>query len=122
MNCTLIPYELLKKSGFLSYKFKHGMADIEFGLRISKLYGTCYLSPNYIGTCEKNSKNDRYNENRLSLTARYKRLLSTKEQPYKDRFHLYKNFGGALWILFFILPYLTLPLKHVLQLLNIKKF
>jgi GT2 family glycosyltransferase len=113
MNACLITNAALNKVGFLSDYFKHGGADYEFGLKLKKSGGTVLLISGYVGRCQRNDVENYLKERDLTLRERYKCLLGVKGQPISQRKEYYKSHGGPLWIIFFLLPYLTLPIKHI---------
>jgi len=112
MNACLISEAAIRKVGFLSDYFIHGAADFEYGLKLKRAGGEVVLSSGPIGKCERNGVRGTSSEPKIPLLVRYKRLVSVKEQPIKQRFLLYKNYGGTFWPLFWILPYLTIFAKH----------
>lgn len=113
MNACLISYEAIHDVGFLSSYFIHNNADFEFGLKLRKSGGYVILCSGVIGSCEKNSKIGTSSELAICLRDRYRRLLSVKEQPVRQRFILFKNYGGKLWFFLFLSPYLTMLIRHL---------
>jgi GT2 family glycosyltransferase len=115
MNACLITKPALNEVGFLSEYCVHGGADYEYGLKLRKYGGAVLLSAGYSGTCARNNIEALSTERGITLKERYKRLLSAKEQPVGQRQAFYKEFGGKFWFVLFLLPYLSLPVKHILH-------
>ena len=112
MNACLMPRRSIQKVGFLSDFFVHGGADYEYGLKLKKAGGVTVLAPGIIGRCERNSLKGTSCEKGISLSERYRRLLSLKEQPVKQRYAYFKRHGGPLWPAIFCGPYFTLLFRH----------
>lgn len=110
MNLALISKESLSKIGFLSKIFKHGGADMDFGLRLKNNGGVVLLTSKFVGTCDLNSKKGTSQESGISYFERLKRLISIKEQPIKQRFFYYKAHAGRYWLILFLLPYIRVIL------------
>ncbi|MDY6867264.1 MAG: hypothetical protein SVT56_05075, partial [Chloroflexota bacterium] len=108
MNAALITSLAIKKTGFLSEYFIHSGADFEYGLKIRKAGGTIWQTPNAIGFCERNSMIGRSLESGISKKERFIRLLSDKEKPARVRARYYKEYGGILWPLLWVAPYLKI--------------
>ena len=113
MNSALIPIHILNTIEFIPSYFIHGGADYDFGLRARKCGFSINLSKSYVGTCSRNF----YKENWLSVSSSlldsYRTLCSPKHQPVKSRFHYYRNHGGSVWFILFLLPYIFLPMKYM---------
>lgn len=106
MNLVLISRETLDEIGFLSTFFKHGGADMDFGLRLKKYGGTLLLTPNVVGKCDINSIKGTSFEQGIGSITRIKRFMSVKEQPILQRYKYARRHGGYLWFLAFLLPYI----------------
>lgn len=112
MNAVLIPRRTLCSVGFLSPEFIHRGADTEWGLRLTKLGGRLICTPKPIGTCERNQHQDRFVQHSTSLLDCYKRLNSVKKMPFKERYFLFKSYGGVAWPLLILLPYFSTFFKY----------
>ncbi|WIB00734.1 glycosyltransferase family 2 protein [Curtobacterium sp. MCBA15_012] len=53
-NCVLVPVGLARKIGGIDGRFSHGLADIDYGLRCSRLDIPVVLAPRPIGRCARN--------------------------------------------------------------------
>ena len=105
MNFAIIPKHVLVSNGFLSDYFVHGGADIEYGLRVKKNGVKILLLDKFVGICPGNTEEGTSLEEGIGYFERLKRLCSVKEQPPKQRLIYYKNHGGPLWPIYFVLPY-----------------
>lgn len=114
MNGCLISKEGLGQVGFLSSFFIHGGADYEYGLKLRKCGGSIVLAAGYIGWCERDKEQDECIAGSLSVVGAYRCLMSSKNQPPYQRMRFYARHGGRLWLLFWLMPYITLPIKLLL--------
>jgi GT2 family glycosyltransferase len=105
MNFALISKESLNKVGFLSSYFRHGGADMDFGLKLRKFRGKVFLTPRVVGVCDRNLIEGTSSELGIGYFQRIKRLLSIKEQPIKQRFLYFRDNAGSFWFILFLLPY-----------------
>ena len=115
MNSCLITKKALALVGFLSSFYNHGGADYEYGLKLRKSGGSIILAPGYSGICDRNYEQDNFISNSSSLKEAYYKLLSTKNQPFKQRLSYFKRHGGRMWVIYFWAPYLTMPVKYLKQ-------
>lgn len=112
-NFIIIPREIIQAIGFLNSYFIHKGADFEFSLRALRS-GHGFVSSNgFIGTCERNTAVGSSQETGISLMERWRRLTSDKEEKISMRYKYYSEYAGALWPLLFLLPYVSLPFKHI---------
>ena len=107
MNLVIFPYQILEKYGFLSNDYIHGLADFDYGLRLSRLGVQIYQSKSYIGTCEKNSVKGSPFDTSLSILNRYKVLLSPKYNPLGPTFCYTKRHSGRLFFVHMLYIYLS---------------
>lgn len=112
MNAVLIPFGTLDSIGFLSPQFLHRGADFEWGLRLTSAGGALLCAPGFIGVCERNVEQDSFIERSTSLFDCYKRLFGPKKMPFRERLYLYRKYGGILWHVLFLIPYVTTVFKY----------
>ena len=105
MNFALIGKPVLDKHGFLAPYFVHHGADFEFGIRVSKKGSYLATSTQIVGFCARNTALGTSREPGLSRWTRFRRLLSPKEEPVRQRFHFHRKFAGPLWPITFVAPY-----------------
>lgn len=112
-NCTLIPYEVMKKAGNLDPYYKHSMGDFDLGLRISRAGSKILIYPEYIGICNDNPVNGTWRDSSLPVFERIKLKESFKGLPFGDWFHfLRKNFGLPTAVVRSISPYIKIFLHR----------
>lgn len=111
MNLVLISREALDDIGFLSPLFKHGGADMDFGLRLKKSGGINLLSSKVFGKCDLNPKKGTSQEEGIGYFECLRRLISIKEQPIKQRYYYYKEHAGFFWFFLFLMPYIRVLLR-----------
>lgn len=114
MNLTLIPRRTIDKIGFLAPYFLHAGADIEYGFRLRNEGGVLWLSPNALGRCDRNSTTGTSKEPGIHPKERWRRLLSVKEQPPGQRARYYREYGGLLWPLLWVMPYVNVLGRRLL--------
>jgi GT2 family glycosyltransferase len=115
MNSCLLTKEALAMVGFLSPFFHHSGADYEYGLKLRKSGGSVVLAPGYSGICDRNYEQDEFISNSSSLKDAYSKLLSIKNQPFRQRLSFFKRHGGRMWVVYFWAPYLTMPVRYFKQ-------
>lgn len=108
MNGALISHGALQMVGFLSDYFVHSNADFEYGLKLRKAGGEILVAPKHIGRCEMNPSSQISPQNAHSLREALKMLFDPRREPFSQRLRLYREHGGWLWPLFWIVPYLTI--------------
>jgi GT2 family glycosyltransferase len=114
MNAVLVPTSVLEKIGFLSDKYQHSQADIEFGYRIYKS-GLKVVSPHgYQGSCELNEKSGSSFEQDIRLKERFLRLGKIKEMPFRQNYAFNIQMYGAKGLFFLATPYLKILFMHFL--------
>jgi GT2 family glycosyltransferase len=111
MNACLMRRDALDKVGFLAEYFTHHMADYEYGLKLRANGGAVLLSAGYIGVCERNES---LYDDQMMLGERYRHLLSPKGHPPFERLRYYREHGGMLWPVFWVIFYLA-PLFRVIR-------
>jgi GT2 family glycosyltransferase len=112
-NFIIIPREIIQTIGFLKPYLVHKGADFEFSLRALKSGYGFVASNGFIGTCERNTAVGSSRETGISLMERWRRLTGAKEEVVSMRYKYYSEYAGALWPLLFLLPYVSLPFKHI---------
>jgi GT2 family glycosyltransferase len=53
-NCVLIPRSVYQKTGNLDHIFHHAIGDLDYGYRARKAGAKIYMTPCFVGMCEKN--------------------------------------------------------------------
>lgn len=104
-NCVLIPGAVASKVGNLEAAFVHAMGDIDYGLRVSQAGFPIMVLPGYVGVCSHNPIDNTFMDARLSLSERWKKIMSLKGLPPKQWYVLTRRHAGLLWPLLFVWPY-----------------
>lgn len=111
-NCVLLKYEIMKKMGNFDSVYVHGLADLDYGLRLSRAGILILSSDEYVGICEKNTAEGTWQDLSLSRLERLKRKESVKGAPIKPWFYyLLKNFGVLAAIRYTISSYVRILLQ-----------
>lgn len=108
MNLALIPRATLRAIGFLADYFRHREADIEYGRRIRRRGGRCVLAAGVQGQCEENSLEGTYFEPSIPRLERLRRFNSIKAWPFWQRLRYCATYGGWLWPVSWLLPYVRI--------------
>lgn len=112
-NFIIIPRKIIQTLGFLKPYFIHKGADFEFSLSALRFGYGFVPSDGFIGTCGRNTAVGSSRETGISLMERWKRLTGAKEEKISMRYKYYSEHAGALWPFLFLLPYVSLPFKHI---------
>jgi len=120
MNFALINKYALSKIGFLSPSFQHAKSDFDYGLRLRAAGGKVVIMPGYAGECKRNFEDLDANISDVSLRDRWNKLLGVKKQPPYERAVYYRRHAGFLWPLYWVLPYLRIPMQSLLYFIKYK--
>jgi GT2 family glycosyltransferase len=103
-NCVLVPRVIYRKAGNLDYVFRHAMGDLDYGYRVRKAGFKLYVSPDYLGTCEKNSTLPKWCLKTTPLWKRIKLLYSPLAYAEPVPFFIYekRHFGILIAVKHFI--------------------
>ena len=109
MNCVLIDKDTFFKCGNFDEKYKHSLADFDYGLKISREVGSIYMFSKYVGKCNGNPIAGTWQDTTLPRIERIKLKESIKGAPFGTWAHfLYKNFGLMKAIVYGISPYIRI--------------
>lgn len=118
-NVVLVSARASDRLGNLDARFRHGMADIDYGLRAKAEKIPVWVMPGYAGSCARDhSKTGSFLDESLSLRRRWKLLISPKGLPFKSWLTLCRRHSGGLWTLHFIWPYARTILSSVVASLS----
>jgi len=108
-NCVLIKSSILCSVGNFDTKYRHSLADLDYGFMIKKAGYKIISSTDYVGICHKNSVKGTWNDRSLSRWERLRKKESVKGAPFGEWFHfMNKNFGLPLAVRYSITPYLRI--------------
>ena len=102
-NFVLIPNSVVKKVGMLDPQYTHAIGDSDYGYRCMKKNIPMFITPGYIGECERNKVEGLWFSPSITLTERYKKLMLPTGLPPREYFHFYKkncnSFAGGIALL-----------------------
>lgn len=100
-NVVLVPAEVVGRIGILDEGFSHGMGDYDYGLRAGRAGIETWMAPGTVGVCARNPKDSESRSFREELT----RLRGVKGLPPREWFLFARRWGGPLWPLYAVSPY-----------------
>lgn len=104
-NCFLIPRELYLKIGKIDDYYEHSAADYDYANRITNAGYHIYVASDYVGTCERNAKENTWQDSSLSVRQRIKLLHKKTGVPMKSNWHYCSKFYGIFAPVVFLEPY-----------------
>lgn len=112
-NCVLIPMTVFKEVGSFDEHYIHGLGDYDYGLMISKKGYSIYSSREFVGICENNSKDNTWQDTKLSAKIRLQKKESVKGSPARIWwYYLKKHFGFLQAVRYSISPYVRIILRR----------
>jgi len=103
-NIVLIPKLIFKNIGNLSPDYTHAIGDNDYGLTAVKNGFKCYITKNYIASCQINRIPKWFNPE-FSLKERLYDFYSPVGLNIKEYIIYRKKFWNKKWIYFFIIAY-----------------
>lgn len=107
-NCVLVTHEIAAVVGNLEPGFAHAMGDIDYGLRAVKAGFDIWVTPGFVGVCDRNAIAGTYQDRSLSISARWKKIRQPKGLPIASWLLFTRRHAGNLWPLHFIWPYIRI--------------
>lgn len=117
-NCFLIPDQMIKNIGSIDDYYEHAKADNDYSNRIILSGNKIYVAHKYIGICQRNSINNTWRDETLSLKKRLEYANKPIGLPIKSELHYCMKFHGVKWPLWVGKRYLWIYLswiKHVIK-------
>lgn len=115
-NCVLVPQEVFNRIGLLDEVFEHAMGDNDYGFRANKAGIPVWVMPGYAGRCNVDHPIEgSFNDPRLSLRVRWKKIMSPKGLPPRSWHALCRRHGGVAWPLIWVWPYGKLILTALVR-------
>ena len=105
-NCVLIPRAIVTTVGNLDAAFRHGMGDIDYGLRARSKGFEIYAGAGYAGACAVNLAQGTCLDQKASFFVRWRNLVSAKVLPPKEWLVFTRRHYGLLWPAYAVSPYL----------------
>ena len=106
-NGVLITFSAFKKIGKFDKKFIHAGGDLDYSLRAKKKNIKVYLTPKYIGFCERSN----FGENIENI----KDIFNKKSFYPKVWLHFCVKHGGFFWYFHFLFRFLRIFLKILIN-------
>ena len=100
-NCVLIPAAVARKVGNIDPRYLQKLGDFDYGLRAAGAGVELWMAPGTIGGCASHP----LRKEEGPLVAEIRRLWSTKELPPKPWLTFARRWGGPLWPVYFVSPY-----------------
>lgn len=111
-NCVLVPYLGFVKTGAIDSHYVHSLGDFDYGLELKRNGLKIYVSKEFIGICNNNSKKNTWTDTSLSRRDRIQKKESVKGSPAKQWFYfINKNFGIFTAIKASCTPYIRILLE-----------
>jgi GT2 family glycosyltransferase len=107
-NLVLVPKAVVRKVGNLEPAFTHGMGDFDYALRATRQGCEIWVAPGFMGTCSKNSAINTWVDPQLSIRERWRKAQHPKGLPTYEWKVFSQRYGGRVWPLFWIMPYIKL--------------
>jgi len=109
MNCVLVSKQVFIALGNFDEKYKHSLADLDYGLRASRNGYEIFSSNKFVGICLKNPIKGTWQDVSLSRIERIRRKESVKNAPFKPWFYfLRKHYGIFHALRYSITPYIRI--------------
>jgi GT2 family glycosyltransferase len=84
-NCVLVPRNVFDKLGNLDPIFHHALGDFDYSLRARCIDIAIYISPEFIGNCERHESEPQWQSSAFRISERLKKLYlpSSGCNPYE---------------------------------------
>ena len=105
-NLVLVPQTVARRVGNLESAFTHGMGDFDYALRAAAQGCNVWVAPGFYGVCSRNTGRGSCLEDTSNLRQRLKKLNQPKGLPIIEWKVFARRHGGALWCIFWLMPYM----------------
>lgn len=105
-NVVLIPASVRARVGGLEARMRHNMADLDFGLRASRVDVTIALAPLVVGRCRRNAQKQSWADPSHDIGWRLRSIISVKGLPPVQWLKFTRRYCGWRWPRYFVGPYL----------------
>lgn len=110
-NCVLVPIEVVERVGNLDPDYIQKFGDLDYGFRVRSEGFQIWVAPGSFGTCARHDSRTPGG----SLSSELKRLWSAKELPFSAWARFTRRWGGPLWFVYFLSPYVKQGGKLILS-------
>lgn len=107
-NCVLIPYNTAQAIGNLDSRYEHAVGDYDYGLRIKKEGGQCYIASDFVGACDRNSDTRTWKDPSLPLKERIRKKNQPNGLPWRSELIYLKKWFPFSWPYYLLRPYFVL--------------
>jgi GT2 family glycosyltransferase len=104
-NFVYIPSDIAAFIGGIDGEYEHGLGDLDFGYRATRAGVVALAMPGFIGECTKDELPKL--QSRIQIIRFWN---SRKKSPMRSQIRFLRKFGGALWPLWFVAPYVRILL------------
>jgi GT2 family glycosyltransferase len=104
-NFVIIPAAVVQKIGRMNPAYVHAYGDYDYGFRAHRAGFKCVVLADPVGTCNRNPWVDPVKIRSMSLSQRWRRMLSPKLYPIPGWYVYARAHTGPFWPLFFFRPY-----------------
>lgn len=104
-NVVLVPRVVFQKIGFIA-EFQHAMGDTDYGYRVRRGHCQLITAPGHLAVCRRNPPHMSYWHKGLPRWQRWRLLNGRKGLPPQDWFLIAHRYGGWLWFVYWVRPYL----------------
>lgn len=111
-NCVLIPKAVAHDVGNISADYRQKMGDFDYGLRAQQKDYPVWVAPGTYGTCATHPGR---RTDEQPLIHELRRLWSVKELPPAAWMTFVRRWGGLLWPIYFLSPYLNRFLRLIAE-------
>jgi GT2 family glycosyltransferase len=109
-NFVLIPKGTVEKVGIIDPLYKHRYGDVDYGNRARRAGIKIYSAPEHIGECDFNNQSNSWENRELPLKERIRLINSIKGLEKEDWKRYTREYGGRLWYMYWLSPYLKIYL------------
>jgi len=107
-NCVLIPYDTAQAIGNFDSRYEHAIGDYDYGLRIKRQGGQCYIASGFVGACDRNSEKGTWKDPSLPIIERIRKKNQPNGLPWRSELIYLKKWFPFSWPYYFVRPYIVL--------------
>jgi GT2 family glycosyltransferase len=109
-NAVLVPRAVYQEIGMLHGAYSHAMGDLDYGY-LAKRHGIKIIqSPEFLGTCPRNSRQNTWMDRSLGRRKRLRLLRSKKGLPFSEWMTYNRRNAGWSWPWKTVSPYIRVLL------------
>jgi GT2 family glycosyltransferase len=112
-NFVLIPSSIADVVGNMESKFRHRLADWDYGQRATKAGFPIVLTPGYVGFCKQDLSAKPWKDGSIPLAGRWKGIMSPRGMDPREWLLYTSRHYGWRWPLYFASPYVKTFFKGI---------